>query len=399
MKKNRLLYAGLFLLSLFFVYFYGGRMPYMLFYVTLLLPVVSLLYIVIIYFRFKYIQEIDKKHVIKGEKITYLFNVMNEDLILYPYIRVTFCGADTIFAHQFDTKNFSLVPYKKSTFSFELECKYRGTYAIGIKTIEITDFLGIFKLKYKLRSTQLITVFPKIVYIDRFHLKQNFTSDTQTTLNTAFEDMTTVSDIRNYSYGDSMKRIHWKLSSKMNKLISKNFQSTSQTNATLFLDLRQMDYPVGTRTIVEDKLIEAVVAVVYYCLSNWIPVDFVFYMNRIVNIKATNPLDFDEIYKILSKIMFNEKVTLNDITDVYLVDNINMTNIVLFTATADYDLYNQIYKIKHSGYEVSLIYVSADQLTGQKNTEADNILNFLPEIDVTTYKMDIDDEIKQVLES
>ena len=60
------MYIALLLSSITFIYFYGGKVPYMLFYIVLLLPVVSLLYTGFIFLRFKYGQAIDKKNCNKG---------------------------------------------------------------------------------------------------------------------------------------------------------------------------------------------------------------------------------------------------------------------------------------------------------------------------------------------
>lgn len=398
MKINRIIYAVFLVLSFVFVFLYGGKVPYMFFFTMLILPVISFAHVVIIYLRFKFVQEVDRKYAVKGEKVNFSFYIINEDFFLYPYMRATFFGADTIFTQQFHTKSFSLVPYSKISFSFEIECKYRGIYPIGLKSIEIEDFLGIFKLKYNINETKELIVYPKTIPLDRFLLKTNFISDTHTILNTMHEYMTTISDIRKFAYGDTIKRIHWKLSAKMDELLVKNFQSTSQTSATLFLDLKRFNCPNEKRIILEDKLIESAVSVAYYCLSNWIPMNFIFYMDGIVNLEAKTPLDFDELYRMLAKLKFIEQVEIKDLIDVYLKNNFKKTNIIIFTSDINYALYNQIYKTRFSGYEVSLIYISPEQLTGIVNNEAENIMAFLPEIDVNTYKLDVNDDIKLVLE-
>ncbi|MCX8130355.1 MAG: DUF58 domain-containing protein [Clostridia bacterium] len=398
MNRNRKIYLALLISSFLFIYFYGGKIPYMLFFVVLTLPLVSLLYTTVIFLRFKFTQEVDKKTIIKGEKVNFLINIINEDIFLYPYIRVNFYGTDTFFANQFHSKCFSLKPFKKTTFAFELECNYRGQYPIGIKSFDIEDLLGIFKLTYNFNENKEITVYPKIVFLDKFLLKANYLSDSHTILNNNIEDMSTISSIRKYTHGDGYKRIHWKISAKMNELFVKNFQSTSQTNAIMYLDLKKNNMPFDYKTIVEDKVIECAVAVTYYCLMNWIPLDFVYYSSGIVNMEAKNPLDFEDIYKTLSKISFTENIALKDMLEIHLANNIKKTNIVIFTSNVNYDLYNELYRINSSGYQISLIYVSPQDLTGEVNEEADNVLSFLPEIGVNIYKVNINDNIKQVLE-
>jgi hypothetical protein len=399
MKRSRILYFLLFFMSLCFVYFYGGKLPYMFFFTTITLPIISFSIIFIIFIRFKYIQDIDKNHIIKGEKINFIFNVNNEDIFLYPYLIINFHGSDTIFFNQFQSQRISIEPYRRTNYSFELECKYRGSFNIGVKSIEIEDFLGIFKLTYKAVETKSITVYPKITYLEKFYLKTNYLSESHSILDTKLEDLTTVSDIRKYAYGDTLKRIHWKLSAKKNELVSKNFQSTSQISATIFLDLKKLKFSMEHNTIIEDKLIDSVGAVIYYCLSHLIPINFIFYSDKIINIEAKSLKDFDEIYKILAKIRFIENIPIYDIMDVYFNDFLIKSNVLVFTADLNYKLYNEIYKNKFSGNEMSLIYISPEELTGEKNIESDNILLNLPEINVLTYKMNISDDVKIVLEN
>lgn len=398
MKRNRILYLSLLLLSIGFLYFYGGKVPYALFHTVLFLPIVSAAYMVIIFFRFKYKQDIDRKFIMKGEKVNFIFSINNEDIFPYPYIRVIFFGSDSIFEKSFPVKCFSLLPFQEKNFSIELMCKYRGFYEIGIKAIEIEDFLGIIKLRYNINESKYVTVHPKIVFLDNFYIKTNFVSESHVVFNSIHEDMTTVSDIRKYAYGDSFKRIHWKLTAKSRELMVKNFQNTSETNTIIILDLKKNPYTAEQNAMIEDKVIESTVAVTYYCLSNWVPINLVYYNNGIVNIEAKNPLDFDEIYRILSKISFSQTIDLKDIIDVFLREKINKTNIIVFTSNMDYDLYNQIHKTKFSGYELSVAYISPEEAIDVKKPEVDNILTSLPEIGVDIYKVNINDELKAVFE-
>ena len=398
MKQSRILYISLFLSALIFAYFNGGKVPYVLLYTIILLPLISLAYTFAVYMRFKYGQELDKKFVTKGDKVNFIFSINNEDFFIYPYVRVTFHGAKTIFENQFQVKNFSLQPFCGRNYSFELQCNYRGNYEIGINSVEMEDFFGLFKFKYKIFEPKYVTVYPKIVYLERFILKTDFMSEAHSILNNRNEDMTTISDVRKYAYGDSLKRIHWKLTAKAQDFMVKKYQSTSETNTLMLLDLHKNTFKSGENIIIEDKVIESIVAVLYYCLYNWIPVNLVFFSGNLMSLQAKNHLLFSEIFEILAKIKFNETVPVKDLLEIYVNNTLSKTNILIFTSNLDYELYNQIYKTSNSGFDVSIIYTSPEKLTGEKNTDAENILTFLPEIGVNSYRINIDDNIKEILE-
>jgi hypothetical protein len=166
----------------------------------------------------------------------------------------------------------------------------------------------------------------------------------------------------------------------------------------MLIDLHKNPFSAGENIILEDKLIESVVAVLHYCLYKWIPVNLVCYSDTLIDIHAKNHLMFNEIFEQLAKVKFSESIPVKDLLEIYTNNVLKKTNILIFTSNLDYDLYNQIYKTSNTGYDVSLIYTSAEDLTGFSDPEADNILSSLPEIGVNSYRININDNIKEILE-
>jgi hypothetical protein len=395
---NKIIYLCLLFLSTIFVYFYGGKVPYMLFFTALMLPILSFTYTIVIYFRFKFFQQIDKKFIIKGDNINYIFMISNEDIFFYPYLSITFFGAESIFAKQFETRNLSLPPLDKKTFTFNLSCKYSGNYEIGVDKIEIEDFLGILKLTYKVPFPLSITVYPRVIILDRFRLKTDFVSESYSVLNSKYEDIGALQDIRKYEYGDSLKKVHWKLTAKLNEIMIRKFQSATEASAIVLLDLKKNNYSFEQNTIIEDMLIESTISVIHYCLYSWIPVNFIYYTNKITDIRANTPFEFQNIYNNLAEIRFSDSYELSEILDVYIKNSIVKTNLLIFTSNLNYDLYNNIYYAAFSGFNTIVVYISPEDLIGRTDEETENILLNIPKIGAYFYRLNINDEIKPVLE-
>ena len=109
----------------------------------------------------------------------------------------------------------------------------------------------------------------------------------------------------------------------------------------MLLDLKKNDFAPGENIILEDKLIEAAVAVLYYCLYKWIPVELVYFSDTLHSIHAKNHLMFNEIYEALAKVKFNGEIAVEDL-QIYTENALKSTNVVLFTSNLNYDLYGQI---------------------------------------------------------
>jgi hypothetical protein len=107
-------------------------------------------------------------------------------------------------------------------------------------------------------------------------------------------------------------------------------------------------------------------------------------------------MEFDKIYEVLSYVNFDQDINLKDLLNIYTRDNVMKTDLLIFTCNLDYELYDEIYKTKALGYNVNLIYVSPENIIGSSENIVDDILMDLPEIGITPYKININDDIKMI---
>ena len=90
MRIYRLTVVAFFAVSLVFVSNYGGNVPYTFLYISILLPLASLVYTLYVYSKFRIFQLIDRKTIVKGELVPYRYTVSNEDWITFRSIQVQF---------------------------------------------------------------------------------------------------------------------------------------------------------------------------------------------------------------------------------------------------------------------------------------------------------------------
>ena len=110
MKINRFICLLLVIGCGVFASYYGGNISYALFYLVLMLPVVSFFYTVYVYARFKIYQSIDSYLVVKGDWTNYAFIVANEDFITFRNIKVNFLKDKSTIEEGTQATEYSLLP-------------------------------------------------------------------------------------------------------------------------------------------------------------------------------------------------------------------------------------------------------------------------------------------------
>jgi len=399
MRLNRILYFVLLFLSFVFVYFYGGRVPYMLFYLVIALPIVSVLYTVLLYFSFTCRGTIENNHVLKGRRTNYIFEIYNKSPFLYPYIRIEFLESAKLLSEDLKPRFFSLLPFSRKKLCYELNCKYRGVFDVGIKSIELRDFLGIFSFKRRPKRHNNIIIYPNVIILESFTPALCLLSESTTASgNSVMEDTDVISEIRPYSYGDNPKRIHWKLTSKLSSLMVKKYRNNNNNSINVYIDVRKNSFGYIENIEIEDKIIEAALSIIYYCLSNRISTNVIYFDNEYAKIKANNLFMFKEVYDVASKLSFSGNTDINEVIERDLQNSAIPEAVIIVTCNPDFNPNSFILNRYLPKGNISLVYISPNKLAPDIVQKEKSSLDSISDSGINLYSMGTNDDIKKVLE-
>ena len=123
---------------------------------------------------------------------------------------------------------------------FDYKCFFanRGVYSVKVESIEFYDFLRLVKLKKNVKRVINVQSGPR-----RIELDFPVSSELQNQENTNLVGTCTVIDggdmigVRDYAFGDNIKNVHWKLSSKSDNLIMKTFAEDIFDQAYVIADM------------------------------------------------------------------------------------------------------------------------------------------------------------------
>lgn len=202
----------------------------------------------------------------KNEEGLIKLHVVNRSFLPVSKARLLIALENTLTGEEFEQViNLSLNAKEEELFPIQLSSQLCGAVKIKIKSITYYDFLGIFQRKSQVEEVDTLYVLPNSYPIELVLEEEDgmITEDVFIQANRKGDNGLEIFGIREYEPGDSVKHVHWNLTSKFNELIVKELTEEVSFNFLLAIDLTsffkeslqdQVPYMI-------DSLVEATVSV------------------------------------------------------------------------------------------------------------------------------------------
>ncbi|MCQ2428008.1 MAG: DUF58 domain-containing protein [Clostridia bacterium] len=190
------------------------------------LPPVSILYTLIARSALKVYMVSNTVTAEKNRPVDYEFRIINESVFPYPFIDafLRLPELNSVKTAERCVK-ISAAPLSHYDIKSTVRFRFRGTYEIGVVCIYVYDFLRLIRVKTDLEGYTTAYVLPRRLVIDEDSSVTSSDSARRTKKSPNSYEKIEVSDIRDYRLGDPLKSIHWKLSSKAEELVVKDYNS------------------------------------------------------------------------------------------------------------------------------------------------------------------------------
>ena len=311
MKGRKIGLLILWILSLIAISFYGGAISYGFFFCVTLLPVISLIYLICVYARFRIYQEIESRTIVCRQPMPYFFTLQNGEQFVFAGISAKLFSSLSYVEEMPDAVEYELLPGEKYTFRTKLVCKYRGEYEVGVKEIVITDFFRIFRLRYRLPSTIKALVYPRMLQLEELKTL----SDINTYLCRENPWMRTEADVtvRDYVQGDSLKYIHWKATAREQKLKTRNSVGEEQQGICLFFDTRRYSKKPLEYLPLENLILELVLTLGYFYARKNVTFTALYSQRGLRQSRVEGIRSYEPFYQEMAQVVFDEEEASNEL--------------------------------------------------------------------------------------
>ena len=173
------------------------------------------------------------------------------------------------FSNQKDKQVFmiSLGAKKEKKIDFMLQSSHTGLVKVKVAKVKVYDFIRVFSRRCKCEAAVDMPVMPEIFGIENNIIirEPDFVESDTFSKNKPGDDPSEVFDIREYKEGDKIHRIHWKLSSKKDTVLVKDY-SLPITNSSIILVNNAFPSHIPNKLAYMDAVLETTAAVSYHLL-------------------------------------------------------------------------------------------------------------------------------------
>lgn len=327
----------------------GSVNAYVIWCVTLIVPIVSL---ILIYHNNKslnYYYYLEHKESVVGENINFSYDLINNSIVPITDVTVYLELSRENYISQLSKENLYFKGLDLINRDYEVKCNRRGYYKLGCMGGVIRDPFSIFEFEKVFNKNIDLVIYPKIYSVESINIKPSELFGSYKMNYPINDDYTNIRDLRNYRIGDSLKNAHWKLSAKYDKLIIKNYELNANIKVEILLDSFKGKDAENRSNSLEEFLVSVAGSIVSYSLKRGIE----------TTLKSSKMGNQEGIY-VNSKDASMFKIFLNDLVyfqidgDMELYEYVNResvkwnkgANILILTLEPTYKLLELIVNLK-----------------------------------------------------
>lgn len=244
MIRAKLLYAALIVVMMLFFILYRGNLSFELLIFTLVFPLFLLVNVIWLKRAMKTGIYHSQEPILKGQVFFWIFQIKNPSIFSSPEARLTLEYRNSL------TGNVQEVTFTVPVVSCNVQRIRMGFHAvtcgimqITVKKLVIYDPLRLFHATLRLKQTDTVVIMPapNVVLPSEWPPQPKPDADTnEYAKDRPGDDPSEIFDLHQYREGDPVSRIHWKLSSKLDTLMVKEYSLPLSAGCLMLSDYRHI---------------------------------------------------------------------------------------------------------------------------------------------------------------
>jgi len=246
--------------------------------------------------------------------------------------------------------------------------KHCGKIVVSIEKIKLYDYLYITSFTKKLNVYNEFIVLPVAHLIESNTKTPEVLNDNSNRYSTikSGDDPSQVFDYHEYSQGDKIKNINWKLSSRLNILMVKEFSLPISCSVLIMMELYNTDNNSELSKL--DTSFETLISISNWLSKKEILHDFSWY-SKTENYTYTMPIENQEnlvfyLEQAYNDCLYDDSLLLNNYN--YSLKDNTYSHAIYITSILNEGMLSSLYGLNNT-VNVTVLYVTDDNLTQEEN--------------------------------
>lgn len=179
----------------------------------------------------------------------------------------------TSFSTSENVSKYALNSYERRSKLITMKAEDRGVYTINAIDVRIGDFLGLYNVDFHINDYLIVIVYPELRELSEFRFESRCSFGDIPIKNWLYKDTFLIKGIRDYTFNDRMKDVHWKATARMNKLMVKEYDCTTDTSLMIYINIgNRYVYDPNKDGLAIEKGIEIAASIIKQCINEGISV-------------------------------------------------------------------------------------------------------------------------------
>ena len=176
-------------------------------------------------------------------------------------------------------------------YRYVMQCPHRGLGFVAFDGVRVTDVFRLFTFSRKLKGNEVtLKIQPRERHRDALILEPGDTGVESRAR--ATEDTASPADVRDWREGDSLKKVHWKLSMRRREVMVRTYEESMRSDTLILLDAAPRCSSRTEQLYCEDALCELALAAVRAQLMTDHPVRMPVAVKKPFELSGQNAYDY-----------------------------------------------------------------------------------------------------------
>ncbi len=235
-----LIYLVILVVTVAFSILYRDMLALLLLITVIAVPLLSLLILMVIRLLTRVRLGIADSTVTLGNTAVITVNIKNNSPFSVGRLRIAMTVKNRyIDAVEKQTVNICVPPFSSGEYKIKIMSEHIGVVNASIKRVAVYGFFGVASFGYRAKKDYKIVICPPLNEVG-VKLRQNMYSISESNVFSKHkpgDDPSEVFAIRDYVGGDKLNRMHWKLSTKQDSLMVKDYSLPVSESVLILADL------------------------------------------------------------------------------------------------------------------------------------------------------------------